>query len=59
MLESNLHAGKQTLSGDRSQLKYGVSITDACIDWLTTERAIRKAHRRLLKLRQEGPGLTA
>lgn len=35
MLESNLHAGNQSLK-DPKDLAYGVSITDACIDWDTT-----------------------
>lgn len=34
MIESNLAAGNQKLSDD---LRYGVSITDACIDWEVTE----------------------
>jgi 3-deoxy-7-phosphoheptulonate synthase len=37
MLESNLHWGSQPLCADRAQLQYGVSVTDACIDWATTE----------------------
>ena len=28
---------------DLSKLKYGVSITDTCIDWGTTEEMIRNA----------------
>lgn len=43
MLESNLNAGNQPLAGDRSKLKYGVSITDPCIDWPTTERCLTEA----------------
>jgi 3-deoxy-7-phosphoheptulonate synthase len=43
MLESNLRAGKQPIPADLSQLQYGVSITDACIDWETTERLISEA----------------
>ena len=39
MLESNLEAGNQSLT-DRAALKYGVSITDPCIDWATTERCL-------------------
>jgi 3-deoxy-7-phosphoheptulonate synthase len=39
MLESHLHAGKQQLEDPR-KLSYGVSITDACIDWETTETLI-------------------
>ncbi len=43
MLESNLHAGNQSLGDDPSKLDYGVSITDACIDWETTEQTLRQA----------------
>jgi 3-deoxy-7-phosphoheptulonate synthase len=43
MLESNLHAGNQELMGNPADLKYGVSITDACIDWPTTESTLREA----------------
>jgi 3-deoxy-7-phosphoheptulonate synthase len=43
MLESNINAGNQPLAGDRSKLKYGVSITDPCIDWPTTERCLTEA----------------
>lgn len=41
MLESNLEAGNQKIPADLSQLKYGVSVTDACIDWGTTEKMLR------------------
>ncbi|MCW8883107.1 MAG: 3-deoxy-7-phosphoheptulonate synthase, partial [Sedimenticola sp.] len=37
MLESNLEFGSQSIPADLSQLKYGVSVTDACIDWPATE----------------------
>ena len=40
MLESNLVAGHQPLAGPAESLVYGQSITDACIDWETTERLI-------------------
>jgi 3-deoxy-7-phosphoheptulonate synthase len=40
MIESNLNAGNQALKGDKSGLRYGVSITDPCIDWETTERVL-------------------
>ncbi len=40
MVESNLHAGCQTIPDDRSQLKYGVSVTDPCVDWATTEEML-------------------
>lgn len=44
MLESNLHEGNQKNTGDLRTMKYGVSITDACISWETTEELIRSAH---------------
>ena len=43
MLESNLEAGNQPLRDDPKALKYGVSITDPCIDWATTERCLMDA----------------
>jgi 3-deoxy-7-phosphoheptulonate synthase len=43
MLESNLEAGSQPLSGGRNGLKYGVSVTDPCIDWTTTEGCLMQA----------------
>ena len=42
MLESNLAAGNQSIPDDLSDLKAGVSITDACIDWETTEALLRE-----------------
>jgi len=47
MLESNLKSGTQKLTGGREGLQYGVSITDACIDWDTTERCLIEAAQRL------------
>ena len=47
MLESNLHWGSQPLSADRSEMKYGVSVTDACIDWETTEGLLTSLDQRL------------
>lgn len=45
MLESNLEDGAQKLTGDLTQLKYGVSITDACLGWTKTEELLEAAHR--------------
>ncbi|HWV14258.1 MAG TPA: 3-deoxy-7-phosphoheptulonate synthase [Cellvibrio sp.] len=42
MVESNIGAGNQSIPANLCDLKYGVSVTDACIDWETTEKAIRK-----------------
>ncbi len=47
MVESNLGWGSQPIAKDLSQLKYGVSVTDACIDWETTEKTILLMHKRL------------
>lgn len=47
MLESHLKAGKQAMPAELSDLTYGVSITDACMDWDTTADALRDARDRL------------
>jgi len=47
MVESNIGAGNQPLSKDRAALKYGVSVTDPCIDWPATERCLLEAARAL------------
>ncbi|WP_310450127.1 3-deoxy-7-phosphoheptulonate synthase [Sulfuritalea sp.] len=43
MIESFIEAGNQPIPDDLSQLKYGCSVTDACVDWPTTEKMIRDA----------------
>jgi 3-deoxy-7-phosphoheptulonate synthase len=40
MLESNINSGNQVIPNDLSKLKYGVSVTDACMGWDTTEHAL-------------------
>ncbi len=47
MLESNLHEGKQKATLPVTELRYGVSITDACIGWEDTERLLRQTHANL------------
>lgn len=47
MVESNLFAGTQPLSGDLKNLKYGVSITDPCIGWDETEELILSTYDKL------------
>ncbi len=42
MVESNLCWGAQKIPADLKDLKYGVSVTDACIDWDTTDNSIRQ-----------------
>lgn len=44
MVESNIGAGNQSIPANLCDLKYGISITDACIDWETTEVSLRKMH---------------
>jgi 3-deoxy-7-phosphoheptulonate synthase len=56
MIESNLHAGRQPEPKPGAKLRPGVSITDGCIDWATTERLIRSAHN---ALQPAGPVLLA
>lgn len=52
MLESNLNEGNQKIPSKLSQLKYGVSITDKCIDWQETESIILSAHQSLSEERK-------
>ena len=47
MVESNLKAGNQKITENLDDLEYGVSITDACIDWETTEKALRDMREKL------------
>ncbi len=47
MLESNIESGKQVIPSAREYLKYGVSITDACIDWRTTESTLKQLREKL------------
>ena len=49
MLESNIHEGRQDIVGGLSDLKYGTSITDACIGWEETETLIAKAAQEAVK----------
>jgi 3-deoxy-7-phosphoheptulonate synthase len=44
MIESFLEDGNQSL-GDPARLRYGVSVTDKCVGWETTERMLRHAHK--------------
>jgi 3-deoxy-7-phosphoheptulonate synthase len=53
MLESNLFGGAQKIPDDLSQLKYGISVTDACIGWDETQRILMHACELLRKARLE------
>ena len=50
MLESNLNEGNQQLSSDLRELKYGVSVTDACINWQTTADLLEESYQLLQTL---------
>ena len=54
MVESNLNWGNQPMSTDKAHLKYGVSITDACIDWLTTEQLLLDTQCKLKSVNLQG-----
>lgn len=50
MIESNLFEGNQSAEQPRSEMKYGVSVTDACIDWQTTEDLLKELHGDMLSV---------
>ncbi|QOR38465.1 3-deoxy-7-phosphoheptulonate synthase [Billgrantia diversa] len=47
MVESNLGWGSQKILDDHSQMQYGVSVTDACIDWPATEETMTRMAQKL------------
>lgn len=47
MMESNINRGRQSIPKDLSTLEYGVSVTDACVDWETTTRMIQELRNRV------------
>jgi 3-deoxy-7-phosphoheptulonate synthase len=49
MVESNLFEGSQPIPNDLKDLRYGVSLTDSCIGWETTERMLRWGYETLEK----------
>ena len=54
MLESNLNEGNQCITSDLKDMKYGVSVTDACIGWEETERIMRHAAEILRRSKERG-----
>jgi len=44
MIESNLVAGSQPFPQPVEKLRRGVSITDGCIGWETTQALVREVH---------------
>lgn len=47
MVESHINGGRQDIPADLSQLEYGKSVTDGCIDWATTEQTLLDMHEAL------------
>ncbi|WP_275553308.1 3-deoxy-7-phosphoheptulonate synthase [Mixta sp. Marseille-Q2659] len=47
MLESNIIEGNQSSEQPRSEMRYGVSVTDACISWETTAQLLQQIHQDL------------
>ncbi|MCU4576810.1 3-deoxy-7-phosphoheptulonate synthase [Acinetobacter courvalinii] len=47
MVESHLKGGRQDIPENLSDLEYGKSVTDGCIDWETTEKALLEMHEAL------------
>ena len=51
MIESNLAEGSQSIPENLAALRYGVSVTDACLGWEVTESALRWGRDMLAKAR--------
>ena len=54
MIESNLFEGSQKIPENKADLRYGVSVTDACIGWAETERILINAASILDKAAEAG-----
>ncbi|MEK9870652.1 MAG: 3-deoxy-7-phosphoheptulonate synthase [Gammaproteobacteria bacterium] len=59
MVESNLEWGNQSIPADLADLKYGVSVTDACVDWATTESMILELRDRVKEVLPQRRSLQA
>ncbi len=44
MVESFLEQGAQAIPADLGKLRYGCSVTDACVGWDTTVQMLKDAH---------------
>jgi 3-deoxy-7-phosphoheptulonate synthase len=40
MVEGNIYGGSQAIPENLTELKYGISVTDDCLDWDNTEKAV-------------------
>ena len=50
MVESYLEEGAQSFPTNPEEVRYGLSITDGCVGWATTERMLRWGHQQLANL---------
>jgi 3-deoxy-7-phosphoheptulonate synthase len=51
MIESNLHGGNQSIPENLADLQYGISVTDGCIDWESTETCLRELREKVKDVR--------
>lgn len=56
MLESHINEGNQSSEQPRAAMHYGVSVTDACIDWESTDSLLRTVHQELGAVRRSSLG---
>jgi 3-deoxy-7-phosphoheptulonate synthase len=47
LLESHIFDGNQKIQSDRASMRYGVSLTDPCLSWDSTEQLIREGARQM------------
>jgi 3-deoxy-7-phosphoheptulonate synthase len=59
MVESYLCEGNQPIPERSEDLRYGVSITDACLGWEVTERMLRWGYQKLSGANTSSPVLSA
>ena len=50
MVESNIGWGNQKITENLEDMTYGISVTDACIDWETTENTLRTIRDKLVSV---------
>lgn len=57
MLESNLEGGSQLLPRDLSELQYGMSITDPCLNWSSTEMLLKTFYTKIKQSWEYSPSV--
>ncbi len=59
MIESHLYEGSQSSDQPITEMQYGVSVTDACISWASTETLLRHLHQAMATAIKQGRGIRA